>query len=196
VESLFGEYCSEQLFEHDKEMAALLAQEKDIRPREANTPVVHSQRTEGHDTGSEISPNISRCKENTHASALAPRAETITYIPSSEDAHPMAAPRLGSPSTPSRDQHGTDRNDDPDPTVPSRKRPHPESHIVERCIQAIDVSDSQITNASVSSSCASHYALRQDAYDAMLSNVHGEGTWLPISLISTDGHHHTAEEEL
>ncbi|KAK2593267.1 hypothetical protein QQS21_009032 [Conoideocrella luteorostrata] len=45
IQSLFGTYCSEQIFEHDQQMASLFGQQRDERFPEKKTPDPDTQRT-------------------------------------------------------------------------------------------------------------------------------------------------------
>ncbi|KAG5931945.1 hypothetical protein E4U53_001541, partial [Claviceps sorghi] len=92
------------------------------------------------------------------------------------------------------------------PAIPSKKRPlsDPYDQDDDRDnkdnageSQSNSEQDSQRTNASTDSFPPLDQTLsRYEAYQAMLSNSVGTGSWMPISLLSTDANHGVADTEL
>ncbi|KHN95911.1 uncharacterized protein MAM_06273 [Metarhizium album ARSEF 1941] len=208
VESLFGMYCSEQRFEHDKKMAPLIAAEHEKRRREVGTPVVDSQcdvsfevaeeEKRIRDQGETKRPQFSRPLDE------GSQAETFESIHVSSSLKPepvhVMHPRFGIKARPGHDpaspsQHEAQHSNEPN--TASRKRPHQDVDNATECNRDGAKTDSQTTDMTVgSASSLGSSALRQDAYDAMFHNANGCGAWRPISLLSADGHHHDADVEL
>ncbi|KAG8423367.1 hypothetical protein J3458_000268 [Metarhizium acridum] len=208
VESLFGKYCSEQIFEHDKQMAPLIAQEHEKRSREVRTPTVDSQ----CETSFEVTPQSRPIQEQEvltrlqlpNASAENVQAQTShpTHASSSKEPSSVSAihsdlhskTRTGQDHA-SPSQREAERGDKSN--TAARKRPYQELDDTSEGSQDSARTDSQMTDMAIDSvSSLGRSALRQDAYEAMLNNTSGGGAWVPISLLSTDANHHDAEVEL
>ncbi|OAQ74242.2 artemis protein [Pochonia chlamydosporia 170] len=209
IESLFGKYCSERLFEHDKQMAPFMAQQLDMRSREVKTPDRDTQQSKGLDTSQDLTPKVKRTRDGSDRN-LSQQTNVLAEEPSTqnipesnapaEDCHAVSTTRPEpEPTTPQARHPSADTrpqaHSDDKPTTPPRKRQREEAAETECRLDACG-SDSQMTDLSVGSSSASFSVLRQDAYDAMLSNSNGDEPWVPISLLSADGHHHDTEVEL
>ncbi|KID77792.1 hypothetical protein MBR_02240, partial [Metarhizium brunneum ARSEF 3297] len=208
VESLFGKYCSKQIFEHDKQMAPLIAQEHEKRSRELRTPMVDSQ----CDTSFEVTPQSKRIQEQAVLSrpqlpnALVEGAQAQTCHPahasSSEEPSSVnsiysnlhSKARTGEDHV-SPSQHEAERGEKS--STAARKRPYQELDDPSECSQDSARTDSQMAGIAIDSvSSLGGSALRRDAYKAMLSNTNEGGAWVPISLLSTDANHHEEEVEL
>ncbi|EFZ02339.1 artemis protein [Metarhizium robertsii ARSEF 23] len=208
MESLFGKYCSKQIFEHDKQMAPLIAQEHEKRSREVRTPMVDSQ----CDTSFEVIPQSKRIQEQAVLNrpqlpnALVEGAQAQTCHPahasSSEEPSSVKSiysdlhskTRTGEDHV-SPSQHEAERGEKS--STAARKQPYQELDDPSECSQDSARTDSQMADIAIDSvSSLGGSALRRDAYKAMLNNTNEGGAWVPISLLSTDANHHEAEVEL
>lgn len=208
VESLFGKYCSKQIFEHDRQMAPLIAQEHEKRSRDVRTPMVDSQR----DTSFEVIPQGKLIQEQAVLSrpqlpnALVEGAQAQTCHPthasSSEEPSSVKSiysdlhskTRTGEDHV-SPSQHEAERGEKS--SAAARKRPYQELDDPSECSQDSARTDSQKADIAIDSvSSLGGSALRRDAYKAILNNTNEGGAWVPISLLSTDANHHEAEVEL
>ncbi|OAA51542.1 hypothetical protein NOR_00135 [Metarhizium rileyi] len=216
VESLFGKYCSEQLFEHDKQMAPLIAQEQDKKSREAEAPVLDSQRTECDSLSLETTPK-GKCIQGAADTNRPQPSSASSEVFRAQSFHSMRSPPPKEPDLTGTTHRSLDpkttakchdassfkskgdgeAGHDDKPNMKSRKRPRLDSGVAGDSSQDATGTDSQMTGTTVdSASSPGHCALRQDAYNAMLNNIDRGDPWLPISLLSTDGNHHDAEAEL
>lgn len=209
VESLFGEYCSEQIFEHDKQMATFLEQLSDARPREAKSPGFETQETNGCDTSVEISPKMNRTRDNGNnapsqlgspsAEEVSTQASLSICIPSSEvpetsvPIEPTTTRDIGQSPVPIprydlRGSYGSSQ---------ARGRLDQELDTRDEQVQDQNETDSQMTDVSSESTVYPESSImRYEAYNTMIHNARGNDPWRPIYLVSTNGNYEQTDAEL
>ncbi|KAG5978286.1 hypothetical protein E4U55_006299 [Claviceps digitariae] len=222
IQSLFGEFCSGQTFEHDQETALCPERHDSLLAQERRTP----------DTGSQESfcSVISRCRRSPVAHPAIPisaldadqnRDDSLTMEPLVHaDIRPegeiIPDPAVISDAHDASISH-VNRHDlvpqEIPPTtndvsaIPSKKRPYSGPHdeiddddndeVVASVSQFEDERASQKTNETTDSSPSPYRtSMRYEAYQTMLSNSAETGPWMPISLLSTDANHGVSDTEL
>ncbi|POR36254.1 Protein artemis [Tolypocladium paradoxum] len=205
IKSLFGDCCSGQVFEHDLTMAALAA-----GPAPVESQAAESERM-GLLSRREYSPERDTTSVEVASSPLArplPRDTSmqqrmVSLLP---DSVPLGWQQQASDESQLRDESPCRDTSDSridetvtaaqDSIVLARKRRHSElgdagENQAEACAD-----DSQRTEDSSASAISTRDSLsRREAYCRMLDNATDDG-WRPITLLSTDGNHSVADEEL
>ncbi|OPB40584.1 hypothetical protein A0O28_0006640 [Trichoderma guizhouense] len=168
IESLFGKYCSDNIFVHDMRINNIVKEMKRRAHEEPNSQGLESCRSNSASPTAQVSPK---------ALHVGGHMDTITITererPGHKECHePQELMTKGAFTQKplellaSEDDDGTGEN------------------------------ESQETNASFTSVLSTHHSsVRCDAYDRMLQNYHGIG-WNSIELISVGCNHSVEETEL
>ncbi|KJZ76945.1 hypothetical protein HIM_03822 [Hirsutella minnesotensis 3608] len=202
IQSLFGQYCSGTTFEHDLKMASFTPMtvpedgSQDCTSQVTNCSAEKGSSADDDDLA--IKTLTSPLREpNRFPDCGNPRVGDPAHLRQEEEeagevtlnqAQPIDAAGSGTTEAPI---HGLQ------PLIPSlaQKRKYVEIDLSEDTDQA-EAEDSQRTNVSIVSTlpldCS---AVREGAYRLALANAAG-GDFPAISLLSTDGHHTFADEEL
>jgi DNA cross-link repair 1C protein len=188
IQSLFGHVCSATAFSHDRKM-------EEIR---AKTETLHDTESEAHETQQTNSSH-----EASHALHFPTPMETRNpEIPSPIFDEVSASTAITAPqhhvlpegSVPEAADKMVESSRDAEPHIHSHKRGYNE---FSQAMDDEDAGDSQQTDHSIVSFLSSrHSASRWKAYYEALGGGADEADWQPSQLISTDGGHSVAEEEL
>ncbi|KAG6143463.1 hypothetical protein E4U38_004032 [Claviceps purpurea] len=212
IQSLFGPFCSGQIFEHDQVMAAIPTNH-DIPPtQERSTPEPGSQesyasrRTPVADPAVPVSTlhadqnrhDRSMMEPSVHADIPPTKKAMLGHvaIPHARDEsfcivnqcefvpqeRANGVPALSSMNRPCAVPH--DDNDDKD------------SESSAAHVEGEQVSQKTTITSTDSVTSPDQSLSRYEAYQAMLSNSAGTGSWMPISLLSTDANHGVTDTEL
>ncbi|KAF3070293.1 Protein artemis [Trichoderma lentiforme] len=168
IESLFGKYCSGNMFAHDMRINNLVKERAKLAHEEPNSQGLESCRSNSASPTAQMPPNAA------HGGG---RRDTVTITeregPVQKDCH---EPR----SLMTKE-------------APMRK---PLELLASENESVTGENESQETNASFTSALSvRHSSVRCDAYDRMLQNYHGIG-WNSIELISVGCNHSVEETEL
>ncbi|GAO16177.1 hypothetical protein UVI_02045280 [Ustilaginoidea virens] len=210
VGSLFGRYCSEAIFEFDQQRAALFSQEQGVSFRQQQIPDFDTQTSVGHETISLVSSHETANAEKGLNEPVSEKAAGCEAgLPAPKQLSPNAFPARLSISTTnllSESELPTSGNQDGldspaqwgDCSVSvSQTLSHNEPDDPSQALASHLEADSQTTNVSESSTISpGHSLLRREAYSVMVRNSSNGDTWEPISLLSTDGNHQSADVEL
>ncbi|KAI9150235.1 Protein artemis-like protein [Paramyrothecium foliicola] len=192
IKSLFGRYCSQQIFAHDLKMETL-ADQLDKSFDQDDLQTAETQQTSGSFTAQLSSPVIEHVPSPRQAEELENASHSHVYegnlsaqSPLGADGDKLIVEAISDVEVLST---GSAQN-----ASPIRKRTHDE--FLAAADEDQDVDDSQRTNHSVTSSISTrHSVARWKAYyQTLVSAVNDD--WQPIGLISTDGGHTTREDEL
>lgn len=219
---LFGKFCSGHIFEHDEETASCSEKHELLPTQERRTPDTGSQESSIHTSGSPCCRSLvadpamsvsafdaDRNRDDTsmmeplvHAD-IRPEGEIIPDHAVISDAHENSFCHDNRHDLVPQETPSTTYDV---PAFPSKKRPFSEPHDESGDNEDDDVAgafhykgeqESQRTNASTDSFPSPYQtSSRYEAYQAMLSNSSGTGSWMPISLLSTDANHGVADTEL
>lgn len=181
IESLFGPYCSGNIFAHDIKVNSLTKQ--NVQP---TVDEIDAQRQESCSSSvlsfaGQASPRLSH--------ALKPR-----------DASPLSERDIGPPQEVSDLPCGNNGATAEKSTEPFEEQVEDASLLVQewlsQCHTENDENDSQNTTTSLTSVLSiRHSSTRLDAYKRMLQNCRGT-EWNSIELISTGCNHSAVEQEL
>lgn len=195
IKSLFGDCCSGQVFEHDLKMAAFA-----VEPAPVEAQAAESQPTDAA-SRREYSP----ARDTTSVEVSSPLAPPLPHNTSTQhrmvsllpDSVPLGRQQeLGDESLCRGTSDPCVKETAQDSIGLTRKRRHSELGETGGDQEEACADDSQRTEASVASAISMRHSLsRREAYCRMLDNAAGDG-WRPITLLSTDGSHTIADEEL
>lgn len=183
IESLFGQYCSGNIFSHDIKVNNLTRQHIQPIIDEPDTQRQESGPSSVPSLGDQASPRISHALEPREANLITER--DISSLQQASDI----------PSSDRRENTNVAK-----PTEPREERTEDASLFVQewlsQCRTENDENDSQNTTTSLSSVLSMrHSSTRLDAYQRMLQNCRGT-EWNSIELISTGCNHSAVEQEL
>uniref|UniRef100_A0A0L0N3R6 Protein artemis n=1 Tax=Tolypocladium ophioglossoides (strain CBS 100239) TaxID=1163406 RepID=A0A0L0N3R6_TOLOC len=201
IRSLFGECCSGQVFEHDLQMAAFAVEPapveaQDTEPEQVD-PASRHEYSPTHDATSMEATSSPLARPLPHHAAVDQRM--ISLLP---DSVPLGWQQEQDP----RDESSCRDTSEPcveeaviaaqDSIVLTRKRRYSEPGETGEDQGEAGADDSQRTEGSLASAISMRHSLsRREAYCRMLDNAADAG-WRPITLLSTDGNHSVADEEL
>ncbi|KAG5927540.1 hypothetical protein E4U42_002117 [Claviceps africana] len=221
IQSLFGKFCSGRTFEHDQETASCPEKGEFLPIQQRITPDPGSQESSSADTSHCCRPPVA--ESAIPSSALDAdqnrqdrlMTEPLVHADIRPEGEIMKDPAVISDTLDDAFRHATRHDMTPQgtppmtndvPPVPSKKRKLSDPHDQDEDHDNNDSSGefrpksdqgSQRTNASTDSFPPLNQSLsRYEAYQAMLSNSVGTGSWMPISLLSTDANHGVADKEL
>lgn len=183
IESLFGQYCSGNVFAHDIKVNNLVKQNGQRVVDEPDTQRQESCPSSVPPLADQVSPRISHALESREVNLFTER--DISYLNKASDVS------FG------------DKRDDTNTEKPTKSREeHAEDTSVfvqewlSQCRTENDENDSQNTTTSLTSVLSMrHSSTRLDAYQRMLQNCRGT-EWNSIELISTGCNHSAVEQEL
>ncbi|KAG5924693.1 hypothetical protein E4U61_007368 [Claviceps capensis] len=212
IQSLFGPFCSGQIFEHDQVMAAIPTNH-DIPPtQERSTPEPGSQesyasrRTPVADPAVPVSTlhadqnrhDRSMMEPSVHADVpptkkvmlghvVIPHARDESFCIVNQGEFVPHERANGVPASSSMNRPCAVPHDDNDYNDSEASAPH---------VEGEQVSQKTMITSTDSVTLPDQDLSRYEAYQAMLSNSAGTGSWMPISLLSTDANHGVTDTEL
>ncbi|EHK44641.1 hypothetical protein TRIATDRAFT_292345 [Trichoderma atroviride IMI 206040] len=181
IESLFGQYCSGNVFAHDIKVSSIMKQ--NVQPV-ADEPDTHRQ------------------ESSSSVPSLADQASPISHALNPRDTNPVSEHDIGplqEVPDPSYVNNGANTNAEQS-AEPFEEQVEDASLLVQewlsQCHTETDANDSQNTTTSMTSVLSMrHSSTRLDAYERMLQNCKGI-EWNSIELISTGCNHSAVEQEL
>lgn len=168
IQSLFGKYCSGNLFAHDMRINDIVKEMKRGAHEEPNSQGLESCRSNSASPTAQVSPKTLHVGRH---------IDTITIT--------------------ERERLGLQECHEPQELMTKRASAQkPLELLASEDDDGTGENESQETNASFTSALSiRHSAVRCDAYDRMLQNYHGIG-WNSIELISVGCNHSVEETEL